>query len=97
MGLGVCGSLCQAWVRPLGRSAVHLGNLTGGYSPGESLLRLRSDALLDHLGSGQWGVALSGQKGNHGLWVKYTTSAKCLKTDISVVLAVMSGEGSSSD
>jgi hypothetical protein len=24
-------------VRPLGRSAVHLGNLTGGYSPEESL------------------------------------------------------------
>jgi hypothetical protein len=97
MGLGVCGSLCQAWVRPLGRSAVHLGNLTSGYSPGESLERLRSDTLLGHLGSGQWGVALSRQKGNHSLWVKCTTSAECLKTDISVVLTVMSGQGSSSD
>jgi hypothetical protein len=34
MVLGVCGSLYQVWVRPLGRSAVHLGNLTGGYSQG---------------------------------------------------------------
>jgi hypothetical protein len=73
---------------------VHLGNLMGGYSPGESL---RSDALLGHLGSGQWGVALSGQKGNHDLWVKCTTSVECLKTDISAVLVVMSGQGSSSD
>jgi hypothetical protein len=40
---------------------------------------------------------ISGQKGNHGLWVKCTTSAECLKTDISAVLAVMSGQGSSSD
>jgi hypothetical protein len=39
----------------------------------------------------------SGQKGNHGLWVKCTTSAECLKTDISAMLAVMSGQGSSSD
>jgi hypothetical protein len=36
---------------------------------------------------------ISGQKGNHGLWVKCSTSAECLKTDISVVLAVMSGQG----
>ena len=82
---------------PLGRSAVHLGNLTGGYSPGESLYRLRSDALLGHLGSDQRRVMISGQKGNHGLWVKCATSAECLKTDISAVLAVMSGQGSSSD
>jgi hypothetical protein len=54
-------------VRPLGRSAVHLGNLTGGY------------------------------RGNHGLWVKCATSAECYETDISVVLAVMSGQGSSID
>ena len=40
---------------------------------------------------------ISGQNGNHGLWVKCTTSAECLKTDISAVLAVMSGQGSSSD
>jgi hypothetical protein len=40
---------------------------------------------------------ISGQKGNHGLWVKCTTSAECMKTDISVVLAVMSGQGNSSD
>jgi hypothetical protein len=40
---------------------------------------------------------ISGQKGNHGLWVKCTTSAECMKTDISVVLVVMSGQGSSSD
>jgi hypothetical protein len=78
MGLGVCGSLCQAWVRPLERSAVHLGNLTGGYNPGESLKRLRSDALLGHLGSDQWRVMISGQKGNHGLWVKCTTSTKLI-------------------
>jgi hypothetical protein len=76
---------------------VHLGNLTGGYSPGESLQRLRSDALLGHLGSDQWRVMISGQKGNHDLWVKCTTSAECLKTDISAVLTVMSGQGSSSD
>jgi hypothetical protein len=38
-------------VRPLGRSAVHLGNLTGGYNPGESLKRLRSETLPIHLGS----------------------------------------------
>jgi hypothetical protein len=24
---------------------------------------------------------ISGKKGNHGLWVKCTTSAECLKTD----------------
>jgi hypothetical protein len=40
---------------------------------------------------------ISGQKGNHGLWVKCATSAECLKTDISAVLAVMSGQGSSID
>jgi hypothetical protein len=38
---------------------------------------------------------ISGQKGNHGLWVKCTTSVECMKTDISVVLVVMSGQGSS--
>jgi hypothetical protein len=37
---------------------------------------------------------ISGQKGNHGLWVKCATSAECLKTDISAVLAVMRGQGS---
>jgi hypothetical protein len=37
------------------------------------------------------------QKGNHDSWVKCATSAECLKTDISAVLAVMSGQGSSSD
>jgi hypothetical protein len=40
---------------------------------------------------------ISGQKGNHDLSVKCATSAECLKTDISVVLAVMSGQGSSID
>jgi hypothetical protein len=40
---------------------------------------------------------ISGQKGNHGLWVKCTTSTECMKTDISAVLAVMSGQGSSID
>jgi hypothetical protein len=49
------------------------------------------------LGSDQWRVMIFEQKGNHGLWVKCTTSAECLKNDISVVLAVMSGQGSSSD
>jgi hypothetical protein len=34
------------------------------------------------------------QKGNHGLWVKCATSAECMKTDISAVLVVMSGQGS---
>jgi hypothetical protein len=36
---------------------------------------------------------ISGQKGNHGLWVKCATSAECLKTDILAVLAVMSAKG----
>ena len=31
------------------------------------------------------------------LWVKCATSAECYETDISVVLAVMSGQGSSMD
>jgi hypothetical protein len=58
--------------------------------------RLRSDALLGHLGSDQWRVMISGQKGNHGLCVKCATSAECMKTDISAMLTVMSGQGSSS-
>jgi hypothetical protein len=37
------------------------------------------------------------QKGNHGSWVKCATSTECMETDISAVLAVMSGQGSSSD
>jgi hypothetical protein len=37
------------------------------------------------------------QKGNHGLWVKCTTSTESYETDISAVLVVMSGQGSSSD
>jgi hypothetical protein len=37
---------------------------------------------------------ISGQKGNHDLWVKCATSAECYETDISVVLRVMSGQGS---
>jgi hypothetical protein len=37
------------------------------------------------------------QKGNHGSWVKCATSAECYETDISAVLMVMSGQGSSSD
>jgi hypothetical protein len=37
------------------------------------------------------------QKGNHGLLVKCATSAECYETDISVVLAVMSGQESSID
>jgi hypothetical protein len=40
---------------------------------------------------------ISVQKGNRGLWVKCTTSAECMKTDILAVLAVMSGQGSSID
>jgi hypothetical protein len=36
---------------PLGRSAVHIGNLTGGYNLRESLQRLRSESLAIHLGS----------------------------------------------
>ena len=38
-----------------------------------------------------------GQKGNHDLWVKYATSAECYETDISAMLAAMSGQGSSID
>jgi hypothetical protein len=64
-------------VCPLRRSAVHLGKITSGYSLGESLWSLRSDTLPGHLGSGQWGVALSGQKGNHDSWVKCATSTEC--------------------
>jgi hypothetical protein len=40
---------------------------------------------------------ISKQKGNHDLWVKCATSAECYETDISVVLAIMSGQGSSID
>jgi hypothetical protein len=40
---------------------------------------------------------ISGQKGNHGLWVKCATSADCYETNISAMLAVMSGQGSSID
>jgi hypothetical protein len=40
---------------------------------------LRSDTLPGHLGSGQWGVALLGQRGNHGSWVKCATFAECQK------------------
>jgi hypothetical protein len=43
------------------------------------------------------GLISTRQKGNHGLWVKYATSAECYETDISAVLAVMSGQGSSID
>jgi hypothetical protein len=38
-------------VCPLGRSVVHLGNLTDGYIFRESLQRLRSESLAIHLGS----------------------------------------------
>jgi hypothetical protein len=58
---------------------------------------LHSDALPGHLGSGQWGVALSEQKGNHDLWVKCATSTECYETSILAVLAVMSSQGSSID
>jgi hypothetical protein len=43
------------------------------------------------------GLASQGWRGNHGSWVKCATSAECYETDISVVLAVMSGLGSSID
>jgi hypothetical protein len=43
------------------------------------------------------GLASPGERGNHGLWVKCATSAECYETDISAVLAVMSGQGSSID
>jgi hypothetical protein len=33
------------------------------------------------------------QKENHDSWVKCATSAECYETDISTVLAVMSGQG----
>jgi hypothetical protein len=35
--------------------------------------------LPSHLGCGQWGVALLGQKENHDSWVKCETSAECQK------------------
>jgi hypothetical protein len=35
--------------------------------------------MPDHLGSGQWGLALLGQKGNHDSWVKCATSAEGMK------------------
>jgi hypothetical protein len=40
---------------------------------------------------------ISGQNGNHGSWVKCATSVECYETDISTVLAVMSGQGSCND
>jgi hypothetical protein len=40
---------------------------------------------------------ISGQNGNHGSWVKCATSAECYEADISAVLVVMSGQGSSID
>jgi hypothetical protein len=40
-------------VCPLGRSTVHLENLTGVYTFGESLYTLRSESLAAHLGSEQ--------------------------------------------
>jgi hypothetical protein len=43
------------------------------------------------------GLASLGQRGNHDLWVKCATSAECYETDISTMLAVMSGQGSSID
>jgi hypothetical protein len=43
------------------------------------------------------GLASLGYRGNHGSWVKCTTSAQCYETDISVVLTVMSGLGISID
>jgi hypothetical protein len=35
---------------------------------------IRSETLLVHLGSDQWGVMILGQKGNHSSWVKCATS-----------------------
>jgi hypothetical protein len=69
----------------------------GWLQPQGIFVKASSETLLGHLGSDQWRVMISGQKGDHGLWVKCTTSTECLKTDISAVLAVMSGQGSSSD
>jgi hypothetical protein len=57
----------------------------------------RSETLLGHLGSDQWRVMISRQNGNHYSWVKCATSTECYETDISVVLTVMSGQGSSID
>jgi hypothetical protein len=58
---------------------------------GDSREKPRSETLLGHLGSDQWRVMISGQNGNHGSWVKCATSIECYETNISVVLAVMSG------
>jgi hypothetical protein len=43
------------------------------------------------------GLIGPGKKRNHGSWVKCATSAECYETNISVVLTVMSGLGSSID
>jgi hypothetical protein len=40
---------------------------------------------------------ISGQNRNHCSWVKCATSEECYETDISAVLAVMSGQGRSID
>jgi hypothetical protein len=55
------------------------------------LKRLHSDTVPDHLGRDQWGVALLGQKGNHGSWAKCATSVECNETNISIVLMVKRG------
>jgi hypothetical protein len=40
-------------------------------------VKASSDTLPNHLGSGQWGVSLFGQKGDHGSWVNCATSTEC--------------------
>jgi hypothetical protein len=59
----------------------------------ESLQKLRSDTLPDHLGSDQWGVMITAQNGNHDSWVKCATSIEGNETDISAVLTVKSSLG----
>ena len=97
MGLGVCGSLFQAWVRSLGEECGAFRKPNGRLQPWGIFVKARSETLLGHLGSDQWRVMISGQKGNHDLWVKCATSVECYETDISAVLTVMSGLGSSTD
>jgi hypothetical protein len=83
-------------VCPLWRTAVHLGNLTGDYIFRESLQRLRSESLAIHLGSEQ-GSCKPGLERESRLVGKVCDLCRGLETDISVMLMVMSGLGSSFD
>jgi hypothetical protein len=84
-------------VCPLGRSAVHLGNITSSYILGNLCKGFVVRPCQFTLEVINGGVMILWQIGNHGSWVKCATSTECYETDISVVLTVMSGLGSSFD